>query len=339
MKKNILIINTGGTISSLPTKTGLIPKSGVMSGLLEKLQELKHPKMPKYKLIEFSPLIDSSNLDINHWQEIASLIKEHYSLYDGFVILHGTDTMAFTASALSFMLVNLAKPVILTGSQLPLSILRTDAKDNIITSLLLASSGRLHEVAIYFNQKLLRGNRAQKISSDEFSAFASPNCEVLATCGIDIKWNRKILCQKPQDDFHYETIEPQRIAIYRLFPGQDERWLEVILRTPFDALILQTYGSGNAPTRKSFVDLLMHASTNGVIVCNVSQCQQAYVDMSAYETGHLLQQAGVISGYDMTIETAHVKLSYLLSHYNDSETIKRLMQTNLRGELTPREDK
>ena len=332
--KQVLIINTGGTISSVADKQGFTPKAGVIKDALQQIPELDRPEMPNYTLVELSPLIDSSNLKIAHWQQLTKIISEHYDKVDGFVIFHGTDTMAFTASALSFMLEDLAKPVILTGSQLPLTSLRTDAKENIITSLLLASSDKLNEVAIYFDNKLLRGNRAQKVSSVKFSAFKTPNFEPLARCGTTIFWNDSLLLPEPKKPLVVHDFAEKRIASYRLFPGQDKHWLGELLSMPIDGLILQTYGSGNAPSDKKFIHTLKDATKRGIIIINTSQCQHAYVDMTTYLTGSQLIDAGVISGFDMTIETAHIKLSFLLSQHNDREKVKALLQQNLRGELT-----
>lgn len=332
--KRILIINTGGTISSVATSSGYAPVAGRMAGVLSNMSELEHPDMPSFDLIELNPLIDSADLDLSHWCELSQLITKHYDNYQGFVILHGTDTMVFTASALSFMLENLAKPVILTGSQLPLGELRTDAKDNIISALWLAATDGWHDVAIYFGKKLLRGNRTQKTNSYDFRAFNSPNMEPLAHCGTHIQWSKHLLLGKPAKAFNPQTIQRKRIASYRLFPGHDRQWLNELLAMPIDGLILQTYGSGNAPSDNDFLNAFKQASDSGMIICNISQCTRANVDMSTYATGQSLQQAGVTSGFDMTVETAHVKLTYLLSHYEDHQAIKSLLQTNLRGELS-----
>jgi len=332
--KRILIINTGGTISSVSTSSGYAPVAGRMASILSNLPELTHPDMPSFDMIELSPLIDSADLDLSHWCELSELIAKHYDNYQGFVILHGTDTMAFTASALSFMLENLSKPVILTGSQLPLGELRTDAKDNIITALWLAANDDWHDVAIYFGKKLLRGNRTQKSNSYDFRAFTSPNMEPLAHCGTHIQWNKHLLLDKPSAPFKAQSIQRKRIASYRLFPGHDRQWLKELLAMPLEGLILQTYGSGNAPSDDDFLDAFKKASDRGVVICNISQCPRANVDMSTYATGQSLQQAGVTSGFDMTVETAHVKLTYLLSHYDNLETTQSLLQTNLRGELS-----
>ncbi len=335
MKKNILIINTGGTISSVKTHHGYEPAQGYVLSALAKLPALSHPDMPNYVIKEYQPLLDSSNMTVSEWNRIAADITEEYDNFDGFVIFHGTDTMAYTASALSFMLENLSKAVILTGSQIPLSEVRNDAVDNVITSLWLCAHQPIKEVCIYFNQHLLRGNRAQKVSAQQFNAFDSPNFPHLATIGIDIVLNKRLLLKPVAIPFHLQTIRPHFIANFRLFPGFATDVLAYILQQPLSGLVLETYGAGNAQNNEPrFLTLLEDACQRGVVIVNCSQCQHGHVEMSQYATGYTLKQAGLISGHDMTPEAAHCKLLYLLSKYADVTQVKTLMETELCGELS-----
>lgn len=334
MKKRVLILNTGGTISCIKTTAGYEPAAGYVAEALATISALKHPEMPDYVIKEYVPLLDSSNMTVNEWNRIATDIATEYAHYDGFVIFHGTDTMAYTASALSFMLENLAKPVIVTGSQIPLSEVRNDAVDNVITSLWLCAHQPIHEVCIYFNQRLLRGNRAQKVSAQQFNAFDSPNYPHLATIGISIEIQHHLLLKKPRQPFQLQTITPHFIANFRLFPGFASDVLAYIIQQPVKGLILETYGAGNAQNNDPrFLSLLNEACKKEVVVVNCTQCQQGRVEMHQYATGNALQQAGLISGHDMTPEAAHCKLLYLLSKPLSLAQIKEQMTTNLCGEL------
>jgi L-asparaginase len=334
MNQRILIINTGGTISCIKTENGYEPAPGYVESALQQVPLLKHKDMPEFTIKEYQPLLDSSNMTVSDWNRIAKDIADEYEHFDGFIVFHGTDTMAYTASALSFMLENLGKPVIITGSQIPLSEVRNDAIDNIVTSLWLCVHQPIHEVCIYFNQRLLRGNRTQKISAQGFDAFDSPNYPHLASIGIDINVHHNLLLKPPHEPFHLQTIEPQFIANFRLFPGFASDVLAYILNQPLCGLILETYGAGNAQNNDPrFLSLLKDACARGVIIINCTQCQQGRVEMSQYATGHTLKQAGLLSGHDMTPEAAHCKLLYLLSKKLDTAQIKTLMETNLCGEL------
>jgi len=308
---------------------------GYVASALAKIPALSHPDMPQYVIKDYQPLLDSSNMTVADWNRIAADIAAEYNQFDGFVVFHGTDTMAYTASALSFMLENLGKAVIITGSQIPLSEVRNDAVDNVITSLWLCAHQPIKEVCIYFNQHLLRGNRAQKISADQFNAFDSPNFPRLATIGIDIELNKPLLLPPAKAPFHLQTISPHFIANFRLFPGFATDVLAYILQQPLRGLVLETYGAGNAQNNDPrFLALLEDACQRGVVIVNCSQCQHGRVAMSQYATGYTLKQAGLISGHDMTPEAAHCKLLYLLSKYNEVEKIKALMEKNLCGELS-----
>lgn len=334
MKKNILILNTGGTISSVKTCRGYEPVLGYVASALSKISALSAEEMPDYTIKEYQPLLDSSNMTVSEWNRIAEDIAEAYENFDGFVIFHGTDTMAYTASALSFMLENLNKPVIITGSQIPLSEVRNDAVENIITSLWLCAYQPIQEVCIYFNQTLLRGNRAQKISAQRFNAFDSPRFPHLATVGIQIELHQDLLLKAPDKPFHLQKIAPHYIANFRLFPGFSVEVLSHILKPPLRGLVLETYGAGNAQNNDvKFLQLLSKACHNGIVIVNCTQCQHGRVEMNQYATGYALMQAGLISGQDMTPEAAHCKLLYLLSKYEHIIDIKQQMQTNIAGEL------
>ena len=333
--KKILIINTGGTISSVRTEKGFAPLLGHLESSLSKLVALQHGDMPLYDIHEYDPLLDSSNMTLNEWNQIALDISKNYSKYDGFVVLHGTDTMAYTASALSFMLENLSKPVILTGSQIPLTEVRNDAVDNLVSSLWLCAHADLHEVCIYFDHKLLRGNRARKVSAQSMTAFESPNFQELADIGIHINLRKEICLPRPKGELRCQLLSPHFIANFRLFPGFSTDVIQFILHQPVEGLILETYGSGNAQSNcPEFLEILSKASQKGIVLVNCTQCLHGQVEMEQYETGFTLKKAGMISGHDMTPEAAHCKLLYLLSKYSNHEEVRCLMQENLRGELS-----
>lgn len=336
-KKKILILNTGGTISAVKMARGYEPAQGYIAAALGTIPMLLHPDLPTYTIKEYAPLLDSSNMTVADWNRIACDIAADYDHYDGFVVFHGTDTMAYTASALSFMLENLAKPVILTGSLIPLSEVRNDALDNIITSLWLCAHQPIHEVCIYFNQRLLRGNRTQKISAEHFNAFDSPNFVHLASVGVHIELNFEVLLPKPCEPFNLQPITPQFMANFRLFPGFATEVLANLLQQPLKGLILETYGSGNAQNNDPyFLQLLTQACDRGIVIINCTQCQHGAVAMTQYATGYGLKKAGLVSGHDMTPEAAHCKLLYLLSKNINLDDIKLLMEKNICGELSTR---
>jgi L-asparaginase len=334
MKKRILILNTGGTISCVQTTKGLEPAPGFVEKTFATSSALKHPDLPEYVIRDYTPLIDSSNMTIAHWNRIAEDIKTHYDDMDGFIIFHGTDTMAYTASALSFMLENLGKPVILTGSQLPLSDVRSDGVDNTLTSLLLCAHYPIHEVCIYFNKRLLRGNRTRKLYTHRFDAFDSPNYPHLASIGIDITLHTKHVLAKPTAPFHLQPlITPCPIANFRLFPGIDLSVLEDLLALPLRALILETYGTGNAPNSDpQFLKCLAQACKREIVIVNSTQCLHGHVEMNHYATGMALKEAGVISGADMTPEAIHAKLLYGCSKTKSADELRRLMEKPVCGE-------
>jgi L-asparaginase len=270
------------------------------------------------------------------WLKIANDIATHYKEFDGFVVLHGTDTMAYTASALPFMLPELQKPVILTGAQIPLSKVRNDARDNLITALLIAANFTIPEVCLCFGDKLLRGNRAVKVNADGLNAFESPNFPALGTVGIEINinWDLVLPPAKTRKPLTVNALNKARVAGLRLFPGISIDIVKNFLQPPIRGLILQTYGTGNAPEDQKLIQAFKAANDRGVVIVNCTQCLKGMVSMEDYATGAALARAGVISGFDMTLEAALAKLSFLLNQKLSVTKIKKMMQTNIRGELT-----
>lgn len=337
----VLIIYTGGTIGM---------GRNVETGALEPL-DFRHLADRMYEFgslnvgidtYQFDPPIDSSDMTPREWAMLVRIIVERYEEYDGFVILHGTDTMAYTASALSYMLENLTKPVVLTGSQLPIGQLRTDGKENLLTSIELASSygadGRpmVPEVSIYFSGRLLRGNRSTKRNADGFNAFDSYNYPHLCDAGVHLRFNTHAILQPDWDKPlvpHYEM--DSHVLVFSLFPGIQESIFRDILRgSGVRSMVLRTFGSGNAPHQPWLSHLFREASDAGVTVVNISQCVKGTVEMSLYDAGHHLQSAGVVSGRDSTVEAAVTKLMYLQARYDDPTDIRRLMNSDLRGEIS-----
>lgn len=316
------------------TENGFAPKSGTFLKELSAIRDMSSPEMPEWDLVEFDPLLDSSNITYIQWNKIAEAIEERYDSYDGFVVLHGTDTMAYSASALSFMLEGLSKPVIFTGSQIPLSELRSDGKDNLITSVLIASSGIVREVCLYFSGELLRGNRATKYSADRLIAFISPNYTELAKAGIDIKYRRKAFLETDSSNpLTVHFLRDTRLGVIKVFPGIKFDLFKPIV-SELQGLVLETFGAGNIPEYDhALTSLIEEAANQGTIVVVCTQCPQGSVKLGAYEAGSDLVRAGAVSGYNMTTESAVAKLTYLLSQDLSTEQIRELMETDLRGEL------
>ncbi|WJV65079.1 asparaginase [Pectobacteriaceae bacterium CE70] len=337
-KKSIYVAYTGGTIGMQRSENGYIPVSGHLQQQVANMPEFHRLEMPSFTIHEYTPLIDSSDMTPADWQSIANDIQQHYDDYDGFVILHGTDTMAFTASALSFMLENLAKPVIVTGSQIPLAELRSDGQTNLLNALYVAANHPVNEVSLFFNNKLLRGNRTTKAHADGFDAFASPNYPPLLEAGIHIRRLAPLPQTPASGALIVHNITPQPIGVITIYPGISADVVSNFLRQPVKALILRSYGVGNAPQSSGLLNELRQASERGIVVVNLTQCISGRVNMEGYATGNALAQAGVISGFDMTVEAALTKLHYLLSRDDLSPVdVRRLMQQNLRGELSDKD--
>ncbi len=335
---NIFIIYTGGTIGMVKD-----PESGTFIPFDFELIAKNLPDLSRlnYKLTvhSFQPIIDSSNMRPSIWLEMAQLIKENYALYDGFVILHGSDTMAYSASMLSFLLEGLQKPVVLSGSQLPIGEIRTDARENLMTALEIASAKRggrsiIQEVCILFDNKLFRGNRSFKYNSDKFEAFRSPNYPVLAEAGIHIRYNEEVLQDNTGKEFISHHKIDDRVAVLKLFPGINKSTIKAVLDSDVRAIVMETFGSGNTMTDQWFLDLLKEAVDNGKNILDISQCKVGSVELGRYETSQGLEAIGVLNGYDMTFETAVTKLMYLQGELESQEEVAYWVQQSIRGELT-----
>lgn len=339
-QSSILLIYTGGTIGMIENS-----ETGALESFNFQLLKDNVPELKKLgyaiSTIQFDPPVDSSEMGPDSWKKLVEIIATNYPAYDGFVILHGTDTMSYTASALSFMLENLSKPVILTGSQLPIGMLRTDGKENLITAIEIAAAKEngmplVPEVCIFFENSLMRGNRTSKYNADNFNAFRSYNYPLLATAGIHIKYDQQQIyhptARKPLKP-HY--LLDRNIAILRIFPGLSPVIVESILNIPdLKGVVMETFGSGNAPGDKWFLDMLKEAVNKGIVIVNVTQCCVGSVEMDRYELGRTLMQAGVISGYDSTTESAVTKLMFLFGHGLSPKEVKEHMDCSLIGEIT-----
>ncbi len=334
-KKKIAIIYTGGTIGMVPSDHGYVPSPNSFYQILNDFQDMHHPKVPDWELIEFDSLLDSSDITVKEWNKIGRIIRDNYLKFDGFVILHGTDTMAYSASALSFMLENLNKPVVFTGAQIPLCELRSDGRDNIINSVVIAASDEIHEVCLYFNGKLLRGNRSTKASSDQFKAFVSPNAPLLADVGITIQYNHQAIRPSCRGVFRLQEFAEIPIGVLKIFPGIQFGLFESIMTEKLKGVVLETFGSGNIPSNEnSLLPIIEKAYESGTIIVVCSQCMQGTVSLGAYATSKALRDVDAVNGRDMTTEAAVTKLYYLFSRGLNKEEIKQYMAQNLCGELT-----
>jgi L-asparaginase len=339
MKSKVLLIYTGGTIGMMQdAKTGQL-KPFDFKHLTQQIPELNKFDV-QLSAVAFDNPIDSSDMQPAVWIEIAETIEKNYSKYDGFVVLHGSDTMAFTASALSFMLENLNKPVIFTGSQLPIGTIRTDGKENLITAIEIAAAKRngkpiVPEVCIYFEYQLYRGNRTHKFNAEHFQAFQSANYPVLAEAGVHLKYNDSAIKKgNTKKLILHKSLNPN-IAILKMFPGITTNAVDAILNTKnVKAIILETFGSGNATTQKWFIDALKKAIEKGIVILNITQCNAGAVEQGKYATSAAFNKIGVIGGNDITSEAAVTKLMYVLGKTKDKKEIKKLLMTNLQGEIT-----
>ena len=333
--KKVLIIYTGGTIGMTRTANGYAPRSGYFRAALDDIADLHAPEMPAWEFVELSPLLDSSNMTVHEWNCIAGIVEQEYDRYDGFVVLHGTDTMAYTASALSFMLGGLDKPVVLTGSQIPMCEIRSDGRDNLITAVLIAGEGVVREVGLYFGGRLLRGNRATKYSADGLIAFVSPDYPSIAEAGIAIKYNEAALLPRQKGGLKLQRLDNVPIGVIKVFPGIQFSLFESIMTEKLRGIVIETFGAGNIPgDGNALLPIIRKAFQNGTVLTVCSQCPQGAVALGAYETSSALKRAGAVSGLDMTTEAAVAKLYYLFSCGYDKETVKRLMEEDLRGEIT-----
>ena len=340
-KSSILIIYTGGTIGMKADPADQTLKPFDFSQILEEVPELSKfaCRIDSYT---FDPLIDSSDVEPAMWQRLACVIRDRYADYDGFLVLHGTDTMSYSASALSFMLDGLDKPVIFTGSQLPIGRPRTDGKENLISAVEIASAktpdgkAMVPEVCIFFGAKLMRGNRTTKVSAEQFDAFGSPNLPPLAEAGISIRYNLPLIRRpSPGVPFSIDTRLDTRVSILKIHPGITPQVVKnILLGEETRAVIIETYGSGNAPTKPWFLDIVRQARSMGKVLVNVTQCPSGCVNMNLYATGKPLLEAGTVSGYDSTTESALAKLFHLLGGCPDNERVKALFDEDLKGEIS-----
>lgn len=339
MKSKVLLIYTGGTIGMMQD-----PATGQLKPFDFRHLKLQIPELNKFEVdlsaVSFDKPIDSSDMQPEIWVEMAKIIEKNYAKYDGFVILHGSDTMSFTASALSFMLENLGKPVVLTGSQLPIGTIRTDGKENLITAIEIAAAKEkgkpvVTEVCIYFEYQLYRGNRTHKYNAEHFQAFRSSNYPVLAEAGVHLKYNKEHFAMPTKGKLKVHTELDPNIAILKLFPGITPAVVEAVLSSKgLKAVILETFGSGNASTSKWFTDSLDRAIKRGIVVLNVTQCNAGKVEQGKYATSAAFQKMGVIGGSDMTTEAAVAKLMHVLANTKKKSEIAKMLKTSLRGELT-----
>ena len=333
-RPHVLLLHTGGTLGMRRGPRGYAPAPGHLAELLAGMPELRRRELPSYALVEHPPLLDSSDMRPADWQRVADTLVAHQDGVDGFVVLHGTDTMAYTASALAFLLEGLDRPVILTGSQIPLEEARTDARENLITALLLATHRELAEVGVYAGGRLLRGVRATKTSSTGFEAFDTPDDAPLGSAGVAIELDAARLRPPGRGPVRAARLRDAQVLALRLFPGIGAETLRNVLRDPVEGMVLEAYGAGNGPRDPALLEVLREASDRGVVIVAVTQCLRGGVRMRDYATGSALADAGVVPGGDMTAEAALTKLLYLLSRETDPDAVRRAVGHDLRGELS-----
>ncbi len=335
IRKRVCMIHVGGTIGMAPTEQGFGTRRGHLGEALGRLEVLQRSELPLVDLVEYEELLDSADMMPGDWQRIAEDVMARASDYDGFVILHGTDTMAYTASALSFMLENLDRPVVLTGSQIPLCEVRSDAASNLVDAVTVAGMAEIPEVMIQFGGKLFRGNRTVKVSADGFQAFDSPNFPPLGRTGVRIRLNRRRARPAPSGPLRLCPMGSAPVAALRLFPGIDVRVLRPFLESPLEGLVLEAYGVGNGPSRnRDIIKAIADATAAGLVVVVVSQCLEANVHLREYTTGAALAEAGCVGGRDLTAEAAMTKLLHLFGRNLPVDEVRRLITVDLRGELT-----
>jgi len=337
---HILVVYTGGTIGMVRDFETDVLRSFDFDNIYQKIPELNQLDC-SISSVSFETPIDSSNMNPKYWDEIARIITSNYASVDGFVVLHGSDTMSYTASALSFMLEGLSKPVIFTGSQLPIGHLRTDAKENMITAIEIAAmqqdgKPKVQEVCVYFEYKLYRANRTTKISAEQFEAFTSPNYPTLAESGVHLKFNEAALhSTNMTNKVSFRSIEDYNIILLKLFPGITKEVVRHLINTPnLKGIVLEAYGSGNAPTDRWFIDLLAEALAEGIPIVDITQCIAGSVALGKYETSEALLKMGLINGYDITTEAAITKLLFLLQQQISLAKLKETFETSLRGEIS-----
>lgn len=336
MNQRVLVLYTGGTIGMVSSEGAYVPGTDFRARLNSHLTERRR-ELPEFDVLELDQLIDSANLNPTNWTTMAGVLVEHWDAYDGFVVLHGTDTMGYTASALSYMLEGCDKPVIFTGSQIPLEASRTDALDNVINSLVLACVPELAEVCVYFRGKLIRGNRSRKLKTSELDAFDSPNAPLLGRCGIGLELRHDLLLPAGQRRFRVPTFNPGAVASLVMFPGIPAALVEAAASLPgLGGLIIQTYGAGNAPNADTgLLRALEQAISRGIVVLNISQCLEGRVEQRAYASGAALDRIGVIPGGDLTPEAAFAKLHFLLATGHSGDALRTAIQHPRAGDSGP----